>query len=119
MQWSSRLSDVEAQRLLVATHEVLTEWIERLRAQVGARFPDKVTAFHAEMCVHGKFGQPCPVCGANVQRIRRADNEVNYCPGCQTGGKLLADRGLSRLLKGDWPKTVEELEEYKAARRVE
>ena len=85
-------------------------WIERLRAQYGDAFPEKVTAFRPEMAVHGKYRQPCPVCGTAVQRIRYAENETNYCPRCQTGGKLLADRAFSRLLKKDWPKTIEELE---------
>jgi formamidopyrimidine-DNA glycosylase len=98
------------QRLHDAIRDVLTEWTARLRAEVGDEFPEKVTAFHPEMAVHGKFGQPCPVCGTAVQRIRYAANELNYCPRCQTQGKLLADRSLSRLLKGDWPKTIEELE---------
>jgi formamidopyrimidine-DNA glycosylase len=82
-----------------------------LRKEAGGGFPEKVTAFHDEMNVHGRYGKPCRVCGTRVQRIRYASNEVNYCPGCQTGGKLLADRGLSRLLKGDWPKSIEELDE--------
>jgi formamidopyrimidine-DNA glycosylase len=85
------------------------EWIDRLRAEAGDEFPDNVTAFRAEMAVHGRFGKPCPVCGAPVQRIRYADNETNYCPGCQTGGKILADRSLSRLLKDDWPRRLDEL----------
>jgi formamidopyrimidine-DNA glycosylase len=92
---------------------VLTEWIVRLREQAGERFPEKVTAFHPEMAVHGKFGKPCPRCGTEIQRIRYAENETNYCPRCQTGGKVLADRSLSRLLKDDWPRTVEELERGK------
>jgi len=117
VKWTSRLSEAEVEALFAATQQVLQEWIARLRTQVGERFPDKVTAFHPEMAVHGRYGLPCPACDNAVQRIRRADNEVNYCPGCQTGGKLLADRGLSRLLKGDWPKTLEELEDYKATRR--
>jgi formamidopyrimidine-DNA glycosylase len=85
-------------------------WIERLREEAGEEFPEGVTAFRKEMAVHGKFGEPCPRCGEKVQRIRYADNETNYCAQCQTGGKLLADRGLSRLLGKDWPKTLEELE---------
>jgi len=108
-----QLTDDEIARLHAASREVLTEWIERLRAEVGDGFPDVVTAFHPEMAVHGKYGQPCPVCGTKVQRIRYADNEANYCAVCQTAGKLLADRGLSRLLKENWPKTLEELEERK------
>ena len=89
---------------------VLREWSERLRAEVGEGFPEKVTAFRPEMAVHGKYGRPCPVCGTLVQRIRYADNETNYCPRCQTEGRLLADRALSRLLKQDWPKRIEELD---------
>lgn len=112
---TSKLTGAEVERLYRATQDVLKHWIERLRSEAGVGFPAKVTAFHPEMAVHGKFGQPCPVCGTTVQRIRYAENEVNYCPRCQTGGKLLADRSLSRLLKGDWPKTIEELEERKGA----
>ena len=92
-----------------AVHDVLSEWIERLRRETGDKFPERVTAFRPEMAVHGKFGQPCPVCGAPVQRIRYADNETNYCPGCQTNGQILADRSLSRLLKDDWPRHLDEL----------
>lgn len=95
---------------------VLSEWKSRLRDEVGDGFPEKVTAFHEQMAVHGKYGKPCPVCATAVQRIRYAANELNYCPRCQTQGKLLADRGLSRLLKGDWPKTIEELENSRGAR---
>lgn len=112
------LSDAEIARLHQATEAVLDAWTDRLRAEVGAGFPEKVTAFRPEMAVHGRFQEPCPVCGTKVQRISYAANELNYCPKCQTGGKLLADRGLSRLLKSDWPKTLEELEELKAARAV-
>lgn len=97
-------------RLHTASKEVLCEWIVRLREQAGPNIPEKVTAFHPEMAVHGKYGQPCPACGSPVQRIVYAENEANYCPGCQTGGKVLADRSLSRLLKNDWPKTIEDLE---------
>ncbi|HLA66925.1 MAG TPA: zinc finger domain-containing protein, partial [Acidimicrobiia bacterium] len=86
------------------------EWVERLRAEVGDGFPEKVTAFHPEMAVHGKFGQPCPVCASPVQRIVYSSNETNYCPGCQTGGRILADRALSRILRDDFPRTLEELE---------
>ena len=107
---TSRLSDEEIARLFEATRAVLEEWLGRMRAQAAEEFPEKVTAFRPEMAVHGKFGQPCPVCGTAVQRIRYADNETNYCPRCQTEGKLLADRALSRLLKGDWPKTIEDME---------
>jgi formamidopyrimidine-DNA glycosylase len=101
-----------------ATQEILLGWIERLRGEAGESFPEKVTAFRPEMAMHGKFGQPCPVCGTRVQRIRYADNETNYCPGCQTGGKLLADRALSQLLKKDWPKTPEALDEMRATHRL-
>jgi len=114
---TSRIDDAAIARLYAATHEVLDEWTARLRKQTKGRFPDKVTAFQSAMAVHGKFGQPCPACGTTVQRIRRASNEVNYCPTCQNGGKLLADRSLSRLLHEDWPETVEELEEMKRVRR--
>lgn len=110
VQRTHNLGPTEVERLRIATLECLDEWTTRLRDEVGAGFPDKVTAFRPEMAVHGRFRQPCPVCGSPVQRIRFADNEMNYCPGCQTDGRLLADRGLSRLLKGDWPKTLEELE---------
>jgi len=110
MRLTSALDDATLERLWHATREVLTEWIDRLRAETGEKFPEKVTAFRKEMAVHGKFGQPCPRCGAKVQRIVHAENETNYCARCQTGGKLLADRALSRLLKKDWPKTLEELE---------
>jgi formamidopyrimidine-DNA glycosylase len=104
-----RLSEEEIQRLFDATRTVLVEWTERLRRESKGDFPAKVTAFRDEMAVHGKFGKPCPVCGTPVQRIRYADNETNYCPRCQTDGKLLADRALSRLLKQDWPKSIDEL----------
>jgi formamidopyrimidine-DNA glycosylase len=107
------LSDVEVRRLFDATRATLTTWIERLQEQTGEAFPEKVTAFHAEMAVHGKFGKPCPVCGSPVQRVVYAANEANYCATCQTGGRLLADRSLSRLLRDDWPKTLEELERKK------
>jgi len=107
---TSKVSDEEYARLFDATRAVLAEWTARLRAQTDGEFPSKVTAFHDEMAVHGKYGQPCPVCGTKVQRIRYADNETNYCPRCQTGGRLLADRSLSRLLKKDWPKSIDELE---------
>ena len=107
---TSRLTDDEIARLYDSTQTVLREWVERLRAEVGNGFPEKVTAFRDEMAVHGKYGQPCPVCGTAVQRIRYAENETNYCPRCQTEGRLLADRALSRLLKQDWPRRIEELE---------
>ena len=108
---TSRLSDAEIARVYSATQDVLREWIERMRDEVGDGFPGKVTAFRPEMAVHGKYGQPCPVCGTAVQRIRYADNETNYCARCQTEGKLLADRAFSRLLKQDWPRRIEELEQ--------
>ena len=107
---TSRLSDAEIARVFAATQDVLHEWIERMRTEVGDGFPEKVTAFRPEMAVHGKYGEPCPVCGTAVQRIRYADNETNYCARCQTEGKLLADRAFSRLLKQDWPRRIEELE---------
>ncbi len=110
---TQKLSPEQIQALHRATQQTLAEWIDLLRRQVGDAFPENVTAFRPEMAVHGKFGQPCPVCGAKVQRIRYADNETNYCPACQTGGRLLADRSLSLLLKKDWPKTPEELEELR------
>ncbi len=106
-----QLSEEEQIRLYQAARETLLEWAERLRKEAGDEFPEHVTAFRKEMAVHGKFRQPCPVCGAPVQRIVHAENETNYCPRCQTGGKLLADRSLSKLLKDDWPRTLEELEE--------
>lgn len=111
---TQKLAREEIQGLLVAVQRSLQHWTALLRNQTGGGFPEKVTAFRPEMAVHGKFGQPCPVCGAKVQRIRYADNETNYCPGCQTGGRLLADRSLSLLLKKDWPRTAEELEEMRA-----
>ncbi|HVU00223.1 MAG TPA: DNA-formamidopyrimidine glycosylase family protein [Polyangiaceae bacterium] len=113
---TARLEPDETKRLFEATRASLTEWVDLLRTQVGDGFPEKVTAFREEMAVHGKFGKPCRDCGTRIQRIRYASNEVNYCPRCQTEGKVLADRGLSRLLKGDWPKSIDELEEREAAR---
>jgi len=110
---TARLDEEEVARLFAATQVVLAEWVARLRAQAGGTFPEKVTAFREGMAVHGRYGQPCPRCGAKVQRIRYASNETNYCAACQTGGKLLADRGLSRLLREDWPRTLEELEALK------
>ena len=108
---TSKMTRAEAVALHEATVAVLTEWTDRLRDELGDEFPDKVTAFHDEMAVHGKFKQKCPVCGSPIQRVVYATaNELNYCPGCQTDGKILADRSLSRLLKGDWPKTLEDLE---------
>jgi formamidopyrimidine-DNA glycosylase len=108
---TSRMTDDETARLLSSTRSVLTEWIDRLATETGDGFPEKVTAFRDEMAVHGKYGMPCPVCGSPIQRVVFADNEMDYCVTCQTGGKVLADRGLSRLLKSDWPRTLEELEE--------
>jgi formamidopyrimidine-DNA glycosylase len=105
-------------RLRAATLEVLREWRDRLIADTGDAFPAKVTAFREGMAVHGRYGRPCPVCGTPVQRIRYASNEANYCPTCQTGGRLLADRALSRLLKDDWPRSLDELDRHKAARRT-
>ena len=115
---TSRMTGEETERLQRATVGVLTEWTDRLRTEAGGGFPEKVTAFREGMAVHGRYGQPCPVCGTAVQRVVYADNEANYCPRCQTGGKLLADRALSRLLKDDWPRTLEELEERRAALRL-
>jgi formamidopyrimidine-DNA glycosylase len=116
--WTSRLSDEETERLYRATRETLIEWTDELRTEAGDQFPEKVTAFRPKMAVHGRYRQPCPVCATPVQRIAYAENETNYCPRCQTGGKLLADRALSRLLREDWPKSLEELEELKAQKRV-
>jgi formamidopyrimidine-DNA glycosylase len=114
---TTRLSDEELERLHVAVRETLKDWVARLRAERGTEFPEHVTAFREGMAVHGRFGKPCPVCGTAVQRIRYASNETNYCPRCQTGGKLLADRSLSRLLKSDWPRTVDELEKRRGERQ--
>jgi formamidopyrimidine-DNA glycosylase len=108
---TQRLKPEEIDRLYEATRNTLTQWVQELRAEVGDKFPKKVTAFHDQMAVHGRYGKPCPRCGAKVQRIRYASNETNYCANCQTGGKLLADRALSRLLREDWPRSLEELEE--------
>jgi formamidopyrimidine-DNA glycosylase len=107
---TTRLAADDVERLHGATRAVLTEWTDRLRAETGAGFPETVTAFREGMAVHGRFGKPCPVCGAPVQRIRYAANETNYCARCQTGGRLLADRALSRLLKQDWPRSIDEIE---------
>ena len=106
---TQKLDEPAVRRLYDAIREVLPEWVQRLRAEAGGDFPENVTAFRPEMAVHGRFGKPCPICGAPVQRIRYADNETNYCPRCQTGGRILADRSLSRLLKDDWPRTIDEL----------
>ena len=108
-----KLKPEEWERLFAATRETLELWIERLRAEAKAGFPEKVTAFRKEMAVHGRYGQPCPRCGEKIQRIRYADNETDYCARCQTGGRVLADRSLSRLLKSDWPRTLDELEQLK------
>jgi formamidopyrimidine-DNA glycosylase len=115
MKWSSRLTDEEVERLLEATRSTLTEWTDRLREQTGENFPEKVTAFHPEMGAHGRYGEPCPQCGSPIQRIVYAENEANYCATCQTGGKLLKDRALSQLLKDDWPRTIEALEELRGS----
>jgi len=117
-QLTQKLSPEDARALYDATRQVLAEWTERLRAEAREKFPEKVTAFREEFAVHGKYRKPCPVCGTAVQRIAYADNETNYCPRCQTGGKLLSDRSLARLLHDDWPRTIEELEEkFPAPRR--
>jgi formamidopyrimidine-DNA glycosylase len=113
---TQKLTPEEIARLHQATIDSLREWVERLRADTGTKFPEKVTAFRPEMAVHGRFGKPCPACGAPVQRIVHAENETNYCAACQTGGRLLADRALSRLLHEDWPRTLEELEARRSAR---
>jgi len=107
---TQKLNDDEVERLYAATRATLTRWAERLRYETGEKFPEKVTAFREGMAVHGRYKEACPHCGAKIQRIRYASNETNYCPNCQTGGKLLADRSLSRLLRQDWPRTPEELE---------
>ena len=116
MKLTRALNDEEQRRLFDATQSTLLLWIDRLRTECAGTFPEEVTAFRADMATHGKYGKPCPVCGTPIQRIVYAANEANYCPTCQTGGKLLADRSLSRLLKDDWPKTLEELEERKTRR---
>jgi formamidopyrimidine-DNA glycosylase len=113
-----QLSEGEIARLYHATRKTLVEWVERLRREAVENFPEKVTAFRKDMAVHGKYKKPCPVCGSPVQRIVYAENETNYCATCQTGGRLLADRALSRLLKADWPKTLEEMEEERASRTI-
>jgi len=108
-----KLKPQEWQRLYTATRDTLALWMDRLLAEAEAGFPEKVTAFRPDMAVHGRYGKPCPRCGTKIQRIRYADNETNYCPQCQTGGKVLADRSLSRLLRSDWPRTLDELEALK------
>jgi formamidopyrimidine-DNA glycosylase len=117
VQLTGRLKDSEIETLYHAVRETLTEWIERLRRERGRGFPERVTAFRKQMAVHGKYRKPCPVCASPVQRIVHAENETNYCPKCQTGGKLLADRSLSRLLKADWPRSLEEMEEMRNLRK--
>jgi formamidopyrimidine-DNA glycosylase len=114
LRLTTQVTPDELERLFRAVRETLTMWMERLRVETGDAFPEKVTAFREGMAVHGRFRKPCPVCGSPVQRIRYAANEVNYCPTCQTGGRLLADRSLSRLLKQDWPRSLEEWEERAA-----
>ena len=111
---TGRLSREQIAALREAVHDTLLDWTERLRKEAGGKFPERVTAFREGMAVHGRYGEPCPVCGSKIQRIRHAANETNYCATCQTGGKLLADRALSRLLREDWPRTLEEMEERKA-----
>src|SRR5262249_3983918 len=106
---TAKLDDAEVRRLHAAVHDVLCEWSARLRAAAGGDFPEKVTAFHEAMAVHGRYGKPCPVCGAPVQRVVFAENEMNYCARCQTGGRILADRALSRLLHDSWPRNLDEL----------
>jgi formamidopyrimidine-DNA glycosylase len=117
LRWTTQLEPSEVERLYTAVREVLTEWTERLRREAGDAFPEKVTAFRPGMAVHGRYGEPCPRCGAPVQRILYATNEANYCAPCQTGGKLLADRALSRLMKEDWPRTLDELEQLRGRAR--
>lgn len=113
VQLTQRMQPEAIDRLHRAVRDTLNDWIQRLREETGEKFPEKVTAFREEMCVHGRYGQPCRRCGAKIQRIRYAANETNYCPRCQTGGKLLADRALSRLLREDWPRSLDEMEERK------
>lgn len=112
---TQRMDQDQIRRLYEATRHTLTQWTENLRKDAGGKFPEKVTAFRDDMAVHGRYGKPCPTCGAKIQRIRYASNETNYCPTCQTTGRLLADRSLSRLLRQDWPRTPEELEERRKA----
>jgi len=117
MLLTSKLTAEQIESLHAHTIGILTKWRDDLIAESGEKFPEKVTAFRDGMAAHGRYGKPCPVCGTPIQRIQYASNEANYCPTCQTGGKLLADRGLSRLLKGDWPKSLDELERFKEARK--
>ena len=119
MKLTSALTDRETETLFHATRDTLAAWLERLRVEAAGRFPEKVTAFRTEMAVHGKYGKPCPVCGSAVQRIVYARNEANYCSRCQTGGRLLSDRALSRLLREDWPKTLDELEHRRQELRAQ
>ena len=118
LQLTRNLTEPEVRRLFKATRETLTAWTDQLRQEVGNGFPEKVTAFRGGMAVHGRYGRPCPVCRSPVQRIVYASNEANYCPGCQTQGRLLADRALSRLLKGDWPRSLDELDQLTISRRT-
>ena len=111
--FTQKLGQMEWERLIDATRNTLALWVNRLRAEAENKFPEKVTAFRPDMAVHGRYGEPCPRCGDKVLRIRYADKETNYCARCQTGGKVLADRSLSRLLGSDWPRTMEELEALK------
>jgi len=117
MQLTSRLADGEVEQLRLAVRDVLSEWTERLRRDAGGEFPEGVTAFRDGMAVHGRHRKPCPACGTAVQRIVHAANETDYCPRCQTGGRILSDRSLARLLKDDWPRTVEEMEAFEERRR--
>ena len=112
-----KLNDEEIARLFAAIRKTLEDWVARLRSRTGAEFPEGVTAFQEGMAVHGRYGKPCPRCGSAIQRIRYAANEANYCARCQTGGRLLADRALSRLLHQDWPRTLEELEALTSKKR--
>lgn len=114
LQLTRNLSEAEVDRLYSVTQSSLADWVERLREEFGDSFPGKITAFHPDMAAHGKYGEPCPVCGSPIQRIKYADRETNYCATCQTDGKILADRGMSRLLGADWPRTLEELEELRS-----
>jgi formamidopyrimidine-DNA glycosylase len=118
MLLTSKLTPEQIESLHAHTIGILTKWRDTLIAETGAKFPEKVTAFRDGMAAHGRYGKPCPVCGTAIQRIQYATNEANYCPTCQTNGKLLADRGLSRLLKDDWPKSLEELEKFKESRKI-
>lgn len=118
MRQSQKLEQEEVERLYVACRKILGDWAHKLASEVGEGFPERVTAFHPDMTTHGRYGEPCRNCGTPIQRIRYADNETNYCPRCQNEGRLLADRSLSRLLKADWPKTVEELELHRESRKV-